>query len=299
MQSFFQTDAWGKFKATSFWSYDRVATFLRLRRGIGFGRYVNYYPEIPFNLPALEQALSSAPGARTIYSRFEFLEPFSQEKAAQLAKLGLVKSFEDVQPDYRQWVPLTHPEADIRIQMKPKGRYNLGVAEKAGLEVVRGGKELVPSFFELYKFTAGRTHFSGRTQAYFESLLTMIDAEQVGEIILIKKDNQLLSGGIFLYYQELGSYLYGGSMGDRSLMAPYLMHWTAMIEAKKRGCQIYDLLAVAPPNQENHPYAGLTRFKSQFGGSTVQLLGSWDLVHNRFWYTMYRFAEKRRRPKTT
>lgn len=299
MESFFQTDAWGKFKAATSWSFDRVSTFLRLQRVIGYGRSVFYYPEILYDLAKLKEAIGTKVAGGTIYSRFEFLEKYSDEKTSELQKMGLVKSFEDVQPEYRQWVNVTHPEEDIRIQMKPKGRYNLGIAEKAGLQVVRGGKELAPSFFELYSFTSSRTHFSGRSKAYFEQLMEMIDAEQVGEIILVKKSNELLSGGIFLYYEELGSYLYGGSMGDRSLMAPYLMHWVAMLEAKKRGCQIYDLLAVSPPNEENHPYAGLSRFKSQFGGETVRLLGSWDLVHSSFWYTMYGFAEKRRRPKST
>jgi lipid II:glycine glycyltransferase (peptidoglycan interpeptide bridge formation enzyme) len=77
------------------------------------------------------------------------------------------------------------------------------------------------------------------------------------------------------------------------------MHFEAMKEAKKRNCLIYDFLAVAPSdwpsNAPAHPYAGLSRFKTQFGGEMVRLLGSWDLINKPVWYKMYRFVERRRR----
>ncbi|MEK9167147.1 MAG: hypothetical protein AAB613_00155, partial [Patescibacteria group bacterium] len=97
-----------------------------------------------------------------------------------------------------------------------------------------------------------------------------------------------------------------------------------MKRAKHDGCAIYDLLAIAPFQQtaisnqlsadtekpraesrelkasdSSHPHSGLTRFKTQFGGQSVRLLGSWDLVHSGFWYTMYQFVERRRRKTTS
>ena len=125
--------------------------------------------------------------------------------------------------------------------------------------------------------------------------MTAIRAEKLGEIVTVSHEGEVLAAALVTFYGNVASYLYGGSGGDRSLMAPYLMHWAAIKRAKQEGCAVYDLLAIAPPEKENHVHAGLTRFKTQFGGESVRMLGSWDLVHSRFWYTMYRYAQKRRR----
>ncbi len=304
MESYFQTDSWGEFKKLSGWTYDRVAGFLRLSRVLPFGRKIYYLPEVAYDPAKIQEIINVSVHDKAIYSRFDFLEEWDIEKAHKLAEMGLKKSFEEIQPEFRVWVDITKSEEQILAEMKPKGRYNIGVAERHNLEVVKGGKELVGDFFKLYSFTANRTKFSGRNQKYLEELMETLEKDKVGEIILIKKDGELLSGAIILYYKEMASYLYGGSMGDRSLMAPYLMHWTAIKEAKKHNCEIYDLLAVAPIDENgepvpDHPYTGLTRFKTQFGGRIVRTLGAWDLIHSNFWYKLYQLVEKRRRPKNT
>lgn len=304
-KSYFQTDAWAAFKQKSGWAAERIDDCLVLTRKIGFGQSMRYLPELPYEPTKLSYGFKPILGLNNrgiIFTRLEFLEAFSPEKADELEKLGLIKSFEDVQPEWRQWVDLSGSEDEILAAMKPKGRYNIGLAERAGLELVTGGSELVADFFKLYAFTANRTDFKGRGPKYFEQLIEALGADT--EILLIKKDERVLAGAIILYYDQIASYLYGGSQsvneGDRSLMAPYLLQWESIKRAKARGCSIYDLLAVAPEGSgEDHPYAGITRFKSRFGGQTVQLLGSYDLVHKRFWYTLYRFAERLRRKKNT
>ena len=54
--------------------------------------------------------------------------------------------------------------------------------------------------------------------------------------------------------------------------------WEVMKEAKRQGCKYYDLFGIAPNEDEKHPWAGVTRFKRQFGGLDFASLGSWDLV---------------------
>jgi lipid II:glycine glycyltransferase (peptidoglycan interpeptide bridge formation enzyme) len=213
-----------------------------------------------------------------------------------LVDLGLIKAFEDVQPDYRQWIFLDRTEEQLLKEMKPKGRYNIRVAEKHNLKVAWGLEpEKVEALAALYQETAKRTGFSGRGTDYFRTLCDSLGEGNLGEIVTVSKGGEVLAAALVTFYGGIASYLYGGSGGDRSLMAPYLMHWAAIKRAKKEGCVIYDLLAIAPPDKEKHIHAGLTRFKTQFGGESVRMLGSWDLVHTRFWYTMYRYAQKRRR----
>lgn len=299
IRSIFQTEAWSQFKQRYGWKSQKLRGFLGMERVIGFGKSMLYFPELPFDEETLAlvhdlKRGDAAPGR--IFTRFEFLTPWDPESAKKLVDQGLVKSFEDVQPDYRQWVFLDRSEEDLLKEMKPKGRYNIRIAERHNLKVSWGtDEEAVEALVRLYQETAKRTGFAGRGADYFHHLMTVIRSEKLGEIVTVSKDGEVLAVALVTFYGGVASYLYGGSGGDRSLMAPYLMHWAAIKRAKKEGCAIYDLLAIAPPDKERHVHAGLTRFKTQFGGESVRMLGSWDLVQNRFWYTMYRYAQKRRR----
>lgn len=304
-KSYFQTKSWGEFKASHGWAAREFSGQLGLKRDLPFKQGLWYFPELPWgeNLEKLPELVQKLQGEPVTFNRLEFLTPYQDEKASLLLELGLQKSFEEVQPEHRQWVNLEPSDDKILEQMKPKGRYNINVAKKHDLKIEQGTEEvLVARFFPLYQATATRADFQGRNLAYFQRLVAVLANDGVGELIIVSKDGQDLAGGIFIIYDGLCSYLYGGSAGDRSLMAPYLMHWEAMRLAKKRGCQIYDLLAVAPPQNEtdgesdkNHPYAGITRFKTQFGGETVRILGSWDLINRPIWYKIYRLVELRRR----
>lgn len=297
-KSILQTPYWAKFKEQSGWSFQKISSLYGLSRTVALGKSILYFPEICLDKHFLEafDEVKSTPVKSRIFSRFEFLELWTAERAGELVKLGLIKAFEDIQPEYRQWINVEPSEDHILEQMKSKGRYNLNLAKKHNLKVELGiNDKSIETLYELYRQTAVRADFQGRDRQYFKNLATMLKENDAGEIIIVSKGDQQLAALLLTFYDGVCSYLYGGSGGDRSLMAPYLGHWEAIKLAKARDCRLYDLLAVAPPDDEKHPHVGLSRFKAQFGGETVRLLGSWDLVNSRFWYGLYRIAQKRRR----
>jgi len=298
-ESLLQSDLWAEFKRESHWRSQRFGSTLSLEREVSFGFSVRYFPEMPFNDDTLElvRRLSVRSSGKRIFSRFEFFELWAPEKAAAVLDLGLIKSFEEVQPEYRQWVFLDQSTDKLLRQMKPKGRYNINLALRHRLKVEFGvNKNSISALTELYRQTSLRQRFSGRSPSYLNSLSRKLAAENLGEIIVVRKGDKPLSAILVSHYGSIISYLYGGSSSEgRHLMAPYLAHWEAMRWAKRRKAIIYDLLAIAPPDAANHPHRGLTRFKTQFGGRSVRLLGSWDLVESPFWYNIYRFLQKRRR----
>ena len=73
-------------------------------------------------------------------------------------------------------------------------------------------------------------------------------------------------------------------------MAPYLVQWESILEAKKRGCVNYDFGGTAPEGSVKHPWAGITRFKKGFGGREVSFIGAYDLPLNKRWYWIYKVA---------
>lgn len=123
------------------------------------------------------------------------------------------------------------------------------------------------------------------------------------ELLVALYNNNIIAAEITSFYDDTASYLYGASSNqDRQVMAPYLLHWEAIRRAKAKGCKYYDLLAVDPQETEIknknpiiHKYAGIGKFKRQFGGKTVQLVGGWDMVYQPMWYKAFKIAEKMRR----
>lgn len=300
MESFFQTDAWGELKSKSGWVPKRVASYLAMFKAI-FGRIgFWYFPELPWeeevvkNLASCYQTLKN----QAMFARFEFLTPYDPEKAKTLTDLGFIKSFEEVQPEYRQILSITPTDEEILTQMKKNGRYNIRLSLKKSLNLSIGTTpDLVKRFFKLYQKTAQRSKFTYRDVEYFLDLVKTLEKTKSGEVIIVSHSKGDLSAGIFLYHRGVASYLYGGSDGDRNLMAPYRMHWEAIRRAKEKDCHTYDLIAVSPPGEANHYFAGITRFKEQFGGEKVRLLGSWDYVYRPSWYKIYSLLETKRRKK--
>ena len=227
INSFFQTQAWAQFKQKSGWLSERVGNTWLLKKKLGGGLSFEYAPEMPFSKESLVDIRPTLAQKRKgiVFSRFEFLEEWNEFALTELGALGLKKSFEEVQPEHRQWVPLNIDEEAILAQMKPKGRYNIRVAERHNLQVeITQSESALKEFFALYHQTSKRNEFEGRSYSYFQGLLQTLVDNKVGELIVVRNQGRALAAGIFLYWDGVCSYLYGGSGGDRQFMAPYLMH---------------------------------------------------------------------------
>lgn len=295
MGSLLQTDAWAEFKAKYGWHPERVGGYLGLTKQIFANKTMRYFPELPDTSAVIRLVTSNMPPSSNIFTRFEILESISDEKISQLRGLGLKKSFEEVQPEHRALVDLTKDEETILAQFHQKGRYSIKVAQRSELEI-RSGREYLDEFVSLYSQTASRNSFSGRRRQYFCDLLQMLYENDLGELMIAFHHNTALAGIIVSYYEDTSLYLYGASSKlGREKMPTYLLQWEAIKRAKQRGCRVYDLLAISPPNVKIHRYDGITRFKLRFSSHRAELLGSWDLIHRRGWYTLYRLAQKIRR----
>lgn len=302
MKSLLQTKVWADFRQSQGWQIHWVGEILVLEKALPMGFSFLYAPELilaSFQDKAEElQVLLKK--QKAIFLRLDFLDQYEEEGANLLKEKGFRKAFEEIQPEYRQWVDLAPEEEQILAQMKEKGRYNIRLAQRRGVVVKKSDQ--IDEFYDLFRQTAARDGFQIRPRAYFVKLWRLLQENNYGELLVAYWQNQPVAAEIVTYFDSIASYLYGASGNAyREVMAPYLLHWEAIKEAKRRNCQIYDLLAISPfsekPKAESgkHKYAGITRFKEQFGGRKVQLLGSYDLVFRPFWYNLFKIAEKIRR----
>ena len=165
-------------------------------------------------------------------------------------------------------IDLTLPEEEILARMKPKGRYNMRVAQKHNMKVDQS--EDIDTFYELIQQTGERDTFGTLPKTHYETFLRSVD----GSFLLLARapgKQEPIAGLLGVLWNSGGIYYYGASnYAHRASMAPYLLQWETMKFCKARGCRTYDLLGIAPAGApEDHPWAGISSFKEKFGGQVV------------------------------
>lgn len=190
------------------------------------------------------------------------------EEKSPFAPEGFSPSKRLVHAQATRIVDLAASEEEILAQMKQKGRYNIRVAERAGVEV-RESNDLV-AYVRLSKQTGKRDGFVPRSLQTYHAFLESLP----GSFLLLayaKESPEPIAGLLGVIWNNMGIYYYGASShAHRALMAPYALQWAAMRRCKTAGCHAYDLLGIAPEGSpKNHPWNGISDFKERFGGTVV------------------------------
>lgn len=183
-------------------------------------------------------------------------------------RYSLLASSRHVHAEATRILDLIKSEEEILAQMHQKGRYNIGVARKHGIEVVEGAKDDIDTFYDLLRSTGGRDGFTISQKSHYTRFLSAIP---LSFLLLAKHQGKAIAGLIGVRWGKMGIYYYGASSYEhRHLMAPYLVQWEAIRRCKAEGCTHYDLLGISPePAPANDPWLGISDFKRKFGGTVV------------------------------
>ena len=255
---------------------------------------------------------------------------FRFEPNLPLGNLNLKEIFSNLKFDYQPLESSTQPKETLVLDLKkeiedllksmhPKTRYNLHLAEKHGVKVsaspVRklqlmssfskkfyqelssglsnGVSNDLKTFLDLLKETAKRQNLKIYSDKYYFNLLKEFPNENI-KIYFAYYKNKILAANLILFWGKTATYLYGGSSREnREKMAPYLLHWEIIKEAKQKGFLVYDFWGI-----DEKKWPGLTRFKLGFGGRRIVYPQSYDLIFNKFWYFLYRLGNKFRKGLT-
>jgi lipid II:glycine glycyltransferase (peptidoglycan interpeptide bridge formation enzyme) len=173
------------------------------------------------------------------------------------------------EPRHTLCIDLTLSDTAILEQMKPKGRYNVRLAARKGVTVVEDRSERgFSDFLTLYRETFHRHGLRGHSDRYMKKLRDLVFPFDRGTIFFAEYEGQRLATALVLYHGDTATYKYGGSaVTHRNVMAPYLLHYEVMLEAKARGHKWYDFYGMASTNAPDHRHAGFSAFKSKFGGT--------------------------------
>lgn len=267
--------------------------------------------------------------------------------------LKIQKAPRDMQPRQVFIINISKSEEELLSEMKSKTRYNIKLAQKRGVAVkvisnerechsaldaesTREVKESVDSlpageagrlrgndkekyideFLRLVRITSKRKEITSHPEHYYREMLKipcvkLYAAEYKGKII---------AANLVSFYGDTATYLHGASDNKyRNVMAPFLLQWQAILDAKKAGCQFYDLGGVKKchserseesrsnkvsvnstgffadaQNDNTSSWAGITRFKLGFSPKTkpVEFPGSYDIVISSWKYWVYRIIQR-------
>ena len=202
-----------------------------------------------------------------------------------LKELGLKKSPMHLAAEHTVMIDLKLSEEALLAGMRRQTRYEVRRADKIGITVEKSNSEaMFREFFQAQQATAKRQGFIP------PSLKTLLaEREAFGDKIQIyvakTADGEPIAYGILIASGAEGDYYEAASTElNRKLPGAYALLWQAMRDLKKAGCERFNLWGIAPAGQPNHRYAGVTTFKTGFGGEVIEYVPAHDLIIARARY---------------
>ena len=223
---------------------------------------------------------------QALFVRFE--PPIEHTKQKNFGRKSI-----SVQPEETLLLNLDKSEEALLAAMHSKTRYNIRVAERHGI-TIRVEKNFNDAW-SLFQATGKRGAFHIHPRSYYERLLRTLTSESCKAFLVVPRyQHTVVAANIMIDFGGTRTYLHGASRDQhRNVMAPYLLHWHLIQDAKKHGLHRYDWWGVAPEGaHERHAWTGITRFKLGFGGERVTYPGTFDLVLQPGSYALYQFARK-------
>ena len=192
---------------------------------------------------------------------------------------------------------LDKSEDEILSEMRKTTRYEIKQAIKLGIKITTSkDPHDIDDFYKLQNETAKRQHFVEFDRNFLKEQFKVFVKD--GQVLLYTAwlGKKKLAQAFIIFYGEEADYHYGASTLDgRKYPGAYLIQWAAIKEAKKRGVKRYNLWGVAPEQDVNHRFRGVSVFKRGFGGKDVNYLHARDLVINKVAYKINQAIELARK----
>lgn len=215
-----------------------------------------------------------------------------------LAGLGLKKSPMHLAAEHTVILGLTKSEDELLSEMRRQTRYEVRQAEKKGIVIEKSrSEEIYKEFHAVQVETAKRQGFVPPS-----AKVLMAMRETFGEAAEIyvaetAEGEKIAYGLVIMKGKEADYYEAASTPLNRKLPGAYALLWQAIRDAKAAGCTRFNLWGVAPAGQPNHRYAGVTTFKTGFGGEIVEYVPAHDLIISRMRYLKNWVVETIRRKR--
>lgn len=220
------------------------------------------------------------------------------EQESRLAAQGVRPAPMHLHAEHTVMLDLTKQPDELLAAMRRQTRYEVRRAAKLGIQVSWANDEAsFREFQQAQADTAARQHF---VPPDLKTLLA--EREAFGENARLYRaqsaEGEPIAYGLILIDGAEAEYFEAASTDlNRKLPGAYALQWQVIQDLHELGIQRYNLWGIAPVGQKNHRYAGVTTFKTGFGGEIVEFVTAGDIVIRRLRYLLNLLVESVRKKK--
>lgn len=298
---FLQSAAWARVQGRLGYELDfasgRGWCWLGIVRPAGPLRYL-YLPFGPnfADAAALGDALATArQRARSLGCAFIRIEPDSIT-AAQLGRLG-ARQVRSRQHQHTLVLRIDADDATLRRGLNSGHRSRINTAEKRGLTIVQvQAADDISAFVGLLRQTESRAGFYSHDDPYYRAIADELMPTGEASLYYAVHENRRVAGALIFDYGDTRYYAFAASDTQRrSVMPAPPLVWRTILDGRERGLRFFDFWGVAPPDQPDHKWAGITEFKRGFGGELHARAGTWEVAVQPVRARLFSIAQALRR----
>lgn len=207
------------------------------------------------------------------------------------SSLGMISSPMHLNAENTWILDINKTDDELLSGMRKSTRYLIKKSQTVGLVIEKSvDPKNAKILFELQKETADRHKFVGFPLKLFESEIEVFGGSGNAINFICKKGNLVLASAIIIFYGKSAYYHYSASTSkNMDIPFSYFLQWEVIKEARRQGLLHYNFWGIAPNDNPKHRFAGVTLFKTGFGGYRVDWLHAHDFVISPLYYITYLF----------
>jgi len=303
--SFLQSSGWSQFQASLGVSTYRFhgdgwsALCLEYQTRAGTYWFVPYGPTA-ISVSAMRQALQVIKEqAKQTGIHWLRIEPYWPVKDMPAIEPLAAHSPQHLNPEYSIANDLSEDEATMRGHLSPTKRNLVNRGAKGGIRYEISTKpEDIAVFTHMLHVVEKRTGARSHSDEYYRKQAeVLMPTGMLTLAMALGSEGQPLATTVLLHYGGVTSRVYAASYPEaRKLEAGVGLDWYTMIHAKTAGMHLFDFYGAAAPDVlSTHPFAGFTKYKSEFGGNRIKHGGTWDIPLSVNRYRLYVLLRRLRR----
>lgn len=248
--------------------------------------YLPYGPILPLGREG--ESLSAFVSVVSVFAqekKYAFLRmsPFLHETEATKAlfkNLGFRSAPMHILAETTWLLDISKSEEEILSAMNKNHRNLIRRCEREGVKVVHStDTDGLKDLNALLDHTGKKHGFVRFSKQYLEKEFNAFAPDMVEIFRAYLPTGELDAAAEFMFFGTMACYRHSASLNlNHKLPTSYLIQWEAIKEAKRRGMMWYNFWGIAPPTAgREHPFHGITHFKTGFGGEQMDLLHCHDL----------------------
>lgn len=245
----------------------------------------------------IENVVKIARQEKCAFVRFRPQLEESPEAEATMRMLGTRLAPMHIAADHTSIIDITPPLDDLLKNMRQQTRYEVRRSVRRELEISStSDTKNIDEFYDLQASTARRQNFIPPSKKELLAYTNCFGGD--AKMYKVSKNGQTLNMALVLFFgSEVAYYEAASTEAARKEPGAYALIWQIIQDAKNAGFTKLNLWGIAPPNRNNHRFAGVTTFKRGFGGEDVAYVPAQDIVISPTRYALTNLIENIRKKK--